>query len=277
MPDADRPPLVTFLSDFGTEDPFVGLCHVAVLAQCPSARVIDLSHAVAPQDVLQGAARLADAVLWVPIPAVHLAVVDPGVGTERRAVALRCGQDFLVGPDNGLLPPAADRLGGVTGAWRLDVPARASATFHGRDVFAPAAGRLAAGAAPGTVGDPIDPQGLAVAPQPSALLSEGSVEAPVRDVDHYGNLQLALRPADLERVGILPGADLVVGVRAQRRTARVARTFGDLEPGALGLIEDSFGWAAVVRAGGSAAAELDAGLHDRVLVEVSVSERDAEA
>lgn len=271
MADVGRPPLVTFLSDFGTEDAFVGLCHAAVLAECPDARVIDLSHAVAPQDVLQGAARLADAVEWVPAPAVHLAVVDPGVGTERRAVALACGSAFLVGPDNGLLLPAAEALGGVDGAWRLPVPEMASATFHGRDLFAPAAGRLAAGAAPDRLGVGIDPHGLVATRMPTPSLAGGGVDAPVRDLDRYGNLQLAVRPAELERAGIVPGAELTVRVGGQRRPARLARTFGELAPGSLGVIEDSFGWAAVVRAGGSAADLLGAWLQDRVTIEVSVS------
>lgn len=265
---AGVPPLVTFLSDFGSEDAFVGLCHAAVLARCPSARIVDLSHAVAPQDVAQGAARLADAVAGLPSPAVHLAVVDPGVGTQRRGLVLACGQSLLVGPDNGLLLPAADGLGGITGAWRLPVPEAASATFHGRDVFAPAAGDLAGGAEAASLGDAVDPDGLTTLRAPTSSIADGYVDSPVRDVDRFGNLQLSVRPAELARAGIAPGAALTVHARGWAVPARCVRTFADLEPGAIGILEDSFGWAAVVQRDGSAARDLDVGLHAPLTVEV---------
>ena len=162
---AQSPPtssLVTFLSDFGTADVFVGLCHGVLADLAPRARLVDLTHAVPPQDVLTGACRLRDCVAYLP-PAVHLAVVDPGVGTARRCLILQVGaagrRSWLVGPDNGLLLPAARQLGGVLGAWSM-TPGGASATFHGRDVFAPAAARVATGVPPGELGTTIDPESL---------------------------------------------------------------------------------------------------------------------
>ena len=147
---------ITFLSDFGLQDDFVGTCHGVIKRIAPDADVIDITHGIEPQQVLQGALVLASTLPYMP-EGVHLAVVDPGVGTERKALALRSGDGRLyVGPDNGLLVPAAERLGGVDGAWELENPAYrlepVSRTFHGRDLFAPAAAHLAAGVEPGELG-----------------------------------------------------------------------------------------------------------------------------
>lgn len=255
-------PLVTFLSDFGTGDPFVGLCHLAVLAEAPDAQVVDLGHAVRPQHVAQGAARLADAVAHTPIPATHLAVVDPGVGSARRATVLLAGGHRLVGPDNGLLVPAAERLGGIAGAWALPIPEEASATFHGRDVFAPVAGRLAGGALPADLGEAVAPAEITRLAIPAAHVAPGSVTAPVRDIDRYGNVQLAATATDLD--GAEVGARLQA--RAGQRGARASRvrTFADLPTGRAGVLVDSFGWVAVTVAGGSAAERLACDLGDTV-------------
>src|SRR5437763_15077333 len=151
MPAAGAPIFVTFLSDFGTSDDFAGICHGVINLICPEARVIHVTHAIQPQAIGQGARVLAGAIPYLPV-GVHLAVVDPGVGSERRAVALRSGDGRLfVGPDNGILIPAADAAGGVEEAVEITNPdvmiQPVSRTFHGRDVFSPAAGHLAAGAA----------------------------------------------------------------------------------------------------------------------------------
>lgn len=153
--DRPAPPVITFLSDYGLLDEFVGICHAVIARRCPPARVIDLTHAIPRHDVRAGAVVLAAAVPFLP-PGVHLAVVDPGVGAEgahgRRAVALRTadGDRLLVGPDNGLLMPAAARLAGVSEAVDIGAsPERlepVSRTFHGRDIFAPVAAALAGGA-----------------------------------------------------------------------------------------------------------------------------------
>lgn len=279
-------PVVTLLTDFGTDDPFVGLCHLAVLAEAPEAHVVDLGHAVRPQHVVQGAARLADAVAHTRMPAVHVAVVDPGVGSSRRALLVRAGEQHLVGPDNGLLIEAAERLGGIDAAWELPVPAAASSTFHGRDVFAPAAGRIAAGLTPATLGRPVDPAGLVRLEPATPEVAAGRFAATIRDVDRYGNVQLAAGGDDLERAGfglaVSAGggaaprgeakspqgeaAQRSMWVRADERLARAERvqTFADLAPGRVGVLVDSFGWAAVVVAGGSAAERFAADLGETI-------------
>lgn len=264
--------LVTMLTDFGTDDLFVGLCHAAVLARSPSVRIVDLSHAVAPQDVLQGAARLADAVEWVSSPAVHMAVVDPGVGTSRAAVAVETAAGWFVGPDNGLLTLAVERLGGARGAWALDVDGSASATFHARDVFAPAAGKLAAGIDLDDLGARFDPTDLVQLGVPEPSIDHGYVDAPVRDVDRFGNLQLWMRRVELERAQIGLGGPVTVHAGGRAVVGRRVRTFGDLQPGELGVLVDSFGWVAVVVAQDSASAMLAIGLHEPVTVESGVPE-----
>ena len=268
------PRLITFLSDYGLGDPFVGLCHAAILRACPEARIVDLSHAVAPHDVVHGAARLSDAVAFVGVPAVHLAVVDPGVGSERRPVVLAAGEDLLVGPDNGLLVDAVDARGGIAAAWRIDAPALLEGivgqTFHGRDLFAPVAGRLAGGMEPSEVGSPLDPTELVRIRRAPVSTALGYVDVPVRDIDRFGNLQLGCAPSVLDAVGIASDRATVVHARGVEWAARRVNTFADLAAGELGLLEDSFGWTAVVVGSGDAGLRLGIGLHEPVTVEAHV-------
>jgi len=153
-------PIITLLSDFGCADTYVGQMKGAVLSVCPTATLVDLTHEVPAQDVRRGAFLLWSAVLAFPPGTFHLAIVDPGVGSVRRAIALRTARgDVLIGPDNGILVPAADRLGGMTFAVELSNPEfwreRLSRTFHGRDLFGPVAGHLARGAELRAMGAPI--------------------------------------------------------------------------------------------------------------------------
>ena len=198
--------VVTFLSDFGRSDIFVGVCHAAIAVRAPGVRIIDLTHDVPPQDVRAGALLLARAVPHLPV-GVHLAVVDPGVGTARVAVAARTGRgDVLVGPDNGLLGPAAALLGGVTAVHELAPPPdadRVSATFHGRDLFAPAAGAIAAGGWTTAVG--AAREGLATVEVASPDVAAGRLTAEIVLVDHFGNLQLAAGGEMLGDAGLAPG------------------------------------------------------------------------
>jgi S-adenosylmethionine hydrolase len=246
---------ITFLSDYGLVDEFVGVVHAVIAHECPTARIIDLSHGVPRQSVLAGALMLARALPYAP-PGVHLAVVDPDVGARRRAVALRTALDdrLLVGPDNGLLLPAADRFGWITEAveistspWRLEP---VSATFHGRDLFAPVAARLAAGEALADAGTPLDPDDLVRLELPRPVPGEnGALTAHALVVDGFGNVQLDARPVDLE-------AQLGHEVAIGERRARYLRTFADAEPGELLLYEDAAGMLALAVNGGEAAAEL---------------------
>jgi S-adenosyl-L-methionine hydrolase (adenosine-forming) len=252
---------ITFLSDYGLADEFVGIVHGVIAGICPDARVIDLSHGIPRQDVRAGAAMLARALPYAPA-GVHLAVVDPEVGARRRALALRTAEQdrLLVGPDNGLLLPAAERFGGVAEAieisaspWRLEP---VSATFHGRDLFAPVAARLACGAPLASAGAPVEPAEL-VAPQQTRPRHEpGALVAHVVATDTYGNAVLDAGHDDLVESGLRLGEPLAARTGSRRVRGVVARTFADVAPGALLLYEDAGGSLALAVNGGDAAALL---------------------
>jgi S-adenosylmethionine hydrolase len=252
---------ITFLSDYGYEDEFVGVCHAVISQIAPGVPVIDLTHGISRQDVMQGAVALSNALPFCP-PGVHLAVVDPGVGSPRRAVAAATGEGrFLVGPDNGLLSRAADRLGGVTDAvdigrspFRLEP---VSATFHGRDLFAPVAAHLALGARLIEAGEPVDPTSLAKLELPIPKLDDNRVGAHAIHVDGYGNVTLNLDSVMLRDGPLRPGQRIQVRAPDGRFEALWASTFSDVEPGELLLYEDSSGALAIAANGGNAAGLLD--------------------
>jgi S-adenosylmethionine hydrolase len=256
---------VSFTTDYGTADGFVAAVKGVLAGIAPGARVIDVTHQVPPQDVRRGAAVLAQTVPWLP-PAVHLAVVDPGVGTDRRGIAVVAGRGVLVGPDNGLLLPAADALGGVTAAYELTEPAyrlpRVSATFHGRDVFAPAAAHLCTGLDPARLGPPAGE--LVRLPAPTVHTRPGELRAEVLSVDGFGNVQLAATASDLAELAGPTGA-VRVGGRADA-PARVGRTFGDVPAGELVVLADSAGYVAVAVNRGNAAARIGVEPGDEVTV-----------
>ena len=242
---APRP--ITFLSDYGTEDEFAGVCRGVIARIAPSAPVIDLTHGIARHDVRQGAVVLANALAFTP-PGIHLAVVDPGVGTERRGVALALAEEgrVLVGPDNGLLSRAAESFGGVLEAVEVSrSPARlepVAATFHGRDVFAPVAAELALGRRLSELGDPVDPAGLLRIPRSAPRIGPGPrVRAAVAYADRFGNAALDLSAAEVSRAGLRVGEP----VRARSADATIdglyAHTFADVPAGSLLLYRDSYG------------------------------------
>jgi len=251
---------ISFLSDYGSEDEFVGVCHGVIARRCPDARVIDLDHAIPRHDVLAGALALAGAVPFLP-RGVVLAVVDPGVGTERRALALRSEQDgyLFVGPDNGLLMAAAERLGGVAEAVEISksrerlVPS--SSTFHGRDLFAPVAAALAAGKPLVAIGEPVAAQQLVRLELPTAEAADGALLAHVIHRDTFGNLVLDARPQQLAALSptIPAGATVSVLCDGRRYEALVAESFGHAPEGRLLLYEDSRGTLALAVNRGSAA------------------------
>jgi S-adenosyl-L-methionine hydrolase (adenosine-forming) len=258
---------ITFTSDYGLEDHFVGVCHGVMARVAPAVRVLDVTHAVAAQDVPQGALVLAQAVPYLP-RAVHLAVVDPGVGTGRGMVAVEAGGQLLVGPDNGLLVWAAEALGGPERAHALQNPAfrlaPVSATFHGRDVFAPAAAHLAAGVDPAELGPAVDPDRLVRLERPAARVDGDRVVGGVVAVDHFGNLALGLRRHDLEPVGVAAGDPVEVRVGGRAHRAVFAETFASVPAGELLLHEDSFGSLELAVNRGRAADRLGAGPGDPV-------------
>lgn len=259
---------ILFLTDYGLDDEFVGLCHAVIARLAPEARVVDLAHGIPPQDVLRGALVLADATPYAPAETVYLAVVDPGVGTDRRPIVVESGDSLLVGPDNGLLSLAWDALGGVKRAFLIESPqvmlGRISATFHGRDVFAPAAARLAAGLDPAAVGPPVDPASLIRVDVPMPEVEPGRVVCRVVAVDRFGNVQLAAGPDVLEEAGIAGAPRLDVRAKGHRSPAREARTFAEVAEWAVGIVVNSSGRLALVRNRDSAAEALDLGPGDEV-------------
>jgi S-adenosyl-L-methionine hydrolase (adenosine-forming) len=260
---------ITFTSDYGLEDHFVGVCHGVMARVAPGVRVIDVTHAVVAQDVRHGALVLAQAVRYLP-RAVHLAVVDPGVGTGRGAVAVQAGGQVLVGPDNGLLGWAAEALGGAERVHALQNPAYrlepVSRTFHGRDLFAPAAAHLAAGVDPAELGPEMDPGRLVRLERTGPQVDGDRVRASVVAVDHFGNLALDLRRQDLERVGVAAGDPVEVRVGGRAHRLAFGETFASVPAGDLVLHEDSFGSLAVAVNRGRAAERLGARPGDPVEV-----------
>jgi S-adenosylmethionine hydrolase len=251
---------IVFLSDFGLQDEFVGVCHGVMARLAPEAPVIDLSHGVPPGDVLRAALLLADNLPFMPDDTVYLAVVDPGVGSPRRAIAVEdpMGMAF-VGPDNGLLSLAwVDEQGGFR-AHEVTPDVVRSDTFHGRDVFAPAAARLASGDPVESLGPAVDPASLVRLERPRASFDGEVATSRILGVDHYGNVQLALTHDELQRLGVgLPrrptnAARLVVTIGGRDHDLPLARTFGDVAAGEALAFVDSTGRVALAVNGGSAA------------------------
>jgi S-adenosylmethionine hydrolase len=206
--------------------------------------VIDITHGIPPQHVLQGALVLANTLPYMP-SGVHVAVVDPGVGGARKPVALRGGDGRLyVGPDNGLLLVAADSLGGIEEAVEIAnedyMLTPVSRTFHGRDIFSPAGAHLAAGVELRELGPVLDPATLARLELPVAQIGTARIRASALYIDRFGNIQLNLTSKDLEKVGILPGTKVEVEVRFERYFAVAARTFAEVRSGDIVLYEDSY-------------------------------------
>jgi S-adenosylmethionine hydrolase len=270
-------PVISFLSDYGLADGFVGVCHGVIARGCPEARVIDLSHGIASHDVRAGALVLARALAFLPM-GVHLADVTDGVGGirgPRRAVAITCGDgQRLVGPDNGLLWPAMQAAGGVVAAVDLAgsplALAPVSATFPGRDLLAPVAAGLAGGLALERVGHPIDAssvQTLAL-PESGLDLDGGGLVAHVLSVDRFGNLELDATPAQLTALGLQVGDEVTLTVDEHAAPTRVrwGRTFADVGAGELVLFEDPQRQLALAVNRASAAARLGLGVDDTVRV-----------
>jgi len=247
---------VTFLSDFGLQDDFVGTCHGVIKRIAPDAEIIDITHGIPATSILQGALVLANTIQYMPV-GVHLAVVDPGVGGIRRPVALRDSDGRLyVGPDNGLLVPAAERAG-LDVAHELANPAYAletvSRTFHGRDLFSPAAAHLANGVPIGELGPPLDPDALVRLDLPQPRIGESRIEAVALYVDSFGNIALNLTREDAEGAAIVPGTQVELDLAGERYFAVAARTFADARAGDIILYEDSYGNMSIAISSGNAA------------------------
>jgi S-adenosyl-L-methionine hydrolase (adenosine-forming) len=256
---ASRFEFVSFLSDYGHADEFVGVCHSVILDLAPQLRIVDITHEVPAFDVRAGALALARAVQYLPQGLV-LAIVDPGVGTDRHCIAVEVANGFLVGPDNGLLAPAVALLGGPQRVVALQneqyqLPAPGP-TFAGRDVMAPAVAHIANGVPLTVLGDDIDPSALTPGLLPLPSVEDGMVRAEVLWVDRYGNCQLNVDPATLRELDVKPGDTLEVRIGDSGRRARWAHTFADANPSELLLIVDAYGGCTLAYDRQSAAAQL---------------------
>ncbi len=248
------PAPISFLSDFGHADEFVGVVHGVVARIAPDVRVIDVTHGVPRGDVRAGALALTRAIQYLP-EGVVLAVVDPGVGSARRGIAAETTSGVFVGPDNGLLSPAVAMLGGAHRVVSIENPAfripSAGATFHGRDVFAPAAAVLAVGEATlSDLGPDVDPAELMPLLLPLPEVEEGKVVGEAWWVDSFGNVETNVGPDDLAAAGARPGQVLTVRVGSSSYEAPWTETYADVEESGLLLHVDSAGLLALaVRAG----------------------------
>jgi S-adenosylmethionine hydrolase len=269
---------VSLLTDYGLDDEFVGVVKSVIRDLAPHAAIVDLTHGVRPFDVRAGSLALARAIPYVA-EGVVVGVVDPGVGTNRKAIAVEVGDGagVLVGPDNGLLAPAVALAGGATRAVELDNAAyqleAPGATFAGRDVFAPAAAHLCNGVDLGELGSPLDSALLVPGMIPLPRTEADGIHAEVLWVDRFGNCQLNVGPdevAELTSGSGLPDGDVVTVVCGeQRRSARLAAAFGELPTGTVGLVLDSQGMYALALDRRSASAELQLGTGDAVLLTAS--------
>lgn len=261
--------VITFLTDFGLQDDFVGTCHGVMARIAPDARVIDVTHGIPPQAILQGALVLRSTTTYMPV-GVHLAVVDPGVGSHRRPLALRTadGRHF-VGPDNGLLMLAADEC--VLDAAhelqdeRFRLPG-VSRTFHARDIFSPAAAHLAAGVAIEELGPAVDPSALVRIDVPAPSVGTSQVSATVVGVDRFGNAATNLRPEHVAGLGAGRGERLEVRLAFERYYAVLAETFADVPSGELILYEDSYGLVTLAISNGDAARLTGLGVGDELRI-----------
>lgn len=261
---------MTLLTDYGLDDEFVGVLKSVIRDLAPHAVTVDLTHNIRPYDVRAGGLALARAIPYVA-EGIVLAVVDPGVGTSRRAIAVEVadGAGVLVGPDNGLLAPAVAVAGGASRAVALDNPAfhleTPGATFAGRDIFAPAAAHLCLGTDLDAFGSPVDPALLVPGMVPLPREESDGLHTEVLWVDRFGNCQLNIGPDEL--ASAFPAADMVtVTVGDELRSARIVATFGDLGVGSIGLVLDSHGMYAVAMDQRSASVELSLVQGDAVMI-----------
>jgi S-adenosyl-L-methionine hydrolase (adenosine-forming) len=236
--------IIGFVSDFGLEDAWVGVCHAVIYTACPQARVVDLAHQIPPFDIRKGAV-VASAGVWQLPDAIHLVVVDPGVGGGRRDLCLvTMAGTKLVGPDNGVLLPATWHAGGVAEAYAIDAtklgPKPPLATFHARDVLAPAAAALACGVEPSALGDPVDIAALVPAPYERAHRENSAVVTEVLDIDRFGSLRLGVYAEQIEELG-LSTPRLEVGLGHLTLKAPLAHTFSDVAEGEPVCMLDSSG------------------------------------
>jgi hypothetical protein len=262
--------IVTFTSDYGLEDEFVGVCRGVMLKIAPQLRVVDVHHYILRQDVRHGAVVLQQSLKYLP-EAIHLAVVDPTVGSDRLALALETSSgQVLVGPNNGLLLPAANESGGIARAVSITnekyLLTPVSHTFQGRDVFAPATAHLANGVELAELGDEVPPEDLVTIEIPQAWLHDDHLHAEVLQVDRFGNLQLNVDRELLSSAGLDHGDGLEVRMEGHRLCVPFGDSFSDVKAGDYVLVEDSYKQLSLAINKGDARARLRANARSTAIV-----------
>jgi len=261
---------IGFLSDFGLEEEWVASCKGVIYRIAPDSRILDISHEIPPFNVRKGALVLASALPYCPV-GVYVAVVDPGVGGVRKPLLLKAARgDVLIGPDNGLLIPAAERLGGVAGSVEIknrrymhDV---VSPMFHGRDIFAPVAAHVSNGADMADIGPSIDPALLAKMPWPKPVIEPGRIICQVIDIDRFGTLRLNIDARKFEKLDVPVGETLSIEFAGRKQLVRFVETFSDVPRGELLIAVDSASWLSIAKNLGNAAKALGIGIGDEVVI-----------
>ncbi len=251
---------IIFLSDFGLKDEFVGVVHGVIAKISPASAVIDLTHEIDPGNIMAGALALMRSIQYMP-GGVALAVIDPGVGTQRRAIAAETPWGYFVGPDNGVLSPAVSLVGGAMQVVSIENPdvmlPTEGATFHGRDVFGPAAAVIASGEASlAELGPIVAPDTLTPLLLPLCDIQPEAVTGQVWWIDRFGNAQMNVGPDDVAGLGLTPGSDMNIRIGTVEHQVPWVLTYGEVEPGQALVHVDSSGLLAVAIREGNAADEL---------------------
>ena len=272
-------PAIVFVSDFGLQSEWVGICHAVISRVAPESRVVDLSHFIAPLDVASGARLLSDSLPYLPDDAVLLAVVDPNVGADRDIAVETASGRLLVGPDNGLLSSTWAVAGGVLRAVEITSPAVVvtpiAPSFHARDVLCPAAAHLVAGTLLEALGPAIDPGTLVVLPAREPDVEFQTIRCEVIDHNRFGNIQLNVREPDLALAQLEDTPKLAVEAIGGWVEARRGETYADFAPGEYGVIFDPRGWLMIVRGNpGNALQDLRLSVGDMVWITVAGGERE---
>jgi hypothetical protein len=250
---------IVFLSDFGYRNEWVGICHAVITRIAPSSPIVDLSHGIPPLDVREGALLLLDSLPYLGDESVLLAVVDPGVGRDRDIALETDDGRLLVGPDNGLLSPSWQSVGGIRRAVEITAPdillQPVSPSFHARDVLAPASAHLSLGLDLAELGPAIDADGLATMTVPAPAVEPGKIECEVLDLNRFGNVLLTVRESHFVEAGLDTADAIAVDATSGNAVAHRVSTYADVEPGDWGLILDPRGWVSVIRGNPANAAE----------------------
>lgn len=266
----NRRDFVSFLSDYGLEDEFVGVCHGVMLRIAPHLKIVDVHHNILRQDIRHGAIVLRQSIGYLP-ESIHLAIVDPTVGSDRRAVVIKSvSGNIFVGPDNGLLVPAAEQCGGVETAHEITnediVIGPVSHTFQGRDVFAPATAHIANGADIEELGPRMEPSELVRLQIPEAWVHDDHLHAQVLQLDRFGNLQMNFGRHHLEGVGLTDGSLIEIRMEGHRLKVFYGHTFSEVKSGEFILVEDSYQQLSLAINKGDAAAKLQAAPGSTIIV-----------